>query len=445
MTHDRLYNSVTQTTVFQPARLVQAEMNAPLADLTAVDPETGQHYQRAIVLVRLHNQPVGIMELSLPEAGLSATAFSEQVWQKFGTELRQRQLQTEDDALGTTLPPISIVIATHNRTDSLAICLRSLLALDYPTYEIIVVDNAPSSDETANFIVDAYGNHPQVRYVREEVAGLAVAHNRGLLEVRYPYVAFTDDDVVVDPHWLTALASGFAAATHVGCVTGMIFPMELETEAQMMIEQYGGFNKGFSRRIFDLGLYRPESPLFPYAAGCFGSGANMAFKTAVLQEMGGFDPALGAGSKGVGGDDLAAFFDVVSSGYQLVYEPAAIVHHRHYREHSSLQKQMYGYGVGLTAFLTKTIVDRPTRIFEILWRLPRGLYYAFSANSAKNQGKGQAYPAELSRLERKGMAYGPVAYLRSYLNVRKRQQEMTGLPQFVLVGLGLTKLAGKER
>jgi GT2 family glycosyltransferase len=339
------------------------------------------------------------------------------------------KVEPEGDPFPAEAPFVSMIVATRDRTASLAACLDSLLTLDYPNnYEIIVVDNAPRTSATANFIRQTYGDSARVRYVREERPGLAVAHNRGLLEVKAPLVAFTDDDVRVDRLWLTELVKAFAVAENVACVTGMIYPAELETQAQRWFEQYGGFNKGLIRRIFDLAENRPKNPLYPYTAGIFGSGANMAFKTAVLREIGGFDPALGTGTATLGGDDLAVFFEIIIRGYKLVYEPAAMAYHRHRREYAGLRRQIYGYGVGLTAYLTKCLLDRPELLLDFAVRVPYGLVYLFSPHSPKNRKKSAGYPAELTWIERWGMVYGPLAYLRSRRQTHRRDQQ-PGLPR----------------
>lgn len=439
MTTEKLYDTITHEHGFKPARMLQTEVSEPLPSIPAVNPFNNKRYERAISLVRLNHHPIGVLELELGEDGLSSEAYTQLVWEQLGSEIEQRRNEApENDP--QEWPPISVIIATHNRTETLSVCLRSLVALDYPNYEIIVVDNAPRTEETADYIRNTYGDNPNVRYVREDIAGLATAHNAGLPAASHDLLVFTDDDVVVDSQWLKAYARAFAAGKNVGCVTGMIFPIEMETPAQMLIEQYGGFNKGFTRRFFDLGPNRPDNPLYPYAAGSFGSGANMAFTKEALQAIGGFDDALGAGSKGVGGDDLASFFDVVSAGYQLVYEPAAIVHHRHHDKYETLCKTMYGYGVGLTAFLTKTIIDKPTRLFTFLYRAPQGLYYALSSNSAKNQGKVADYPAELTALERKGMLYGPIAYVKSRWHVNKRKKQRAQASQITKAPKATTAL-----
>lgn len=185
--------------------------------------------------------------------------------------------------------------------------------------------------------------------------------------------------------------------------------------------------KGFPGEFFDLHENRDKSRLYPFAAGIFGSGANMAFKTSVIRDIGGFDLALGTGSGALGGDDLAAFFRVISEGFRLVYEPAAIVHHRHPRDSAGLRRQMFAYGAGLTAYLTKTLIDRPRLLADFAIRIPYGLAYALSARSTKNLRKPSNYPRDLTNIERIGMLYGPFAYLLSRWKRRKWRRH-TGPP-----------------
>ena len=435
---------------FKPTRVLEVEIGRPLSPLTALDPRTNRSYERALVLVRLHTRPIGIVDVGLGPDGLGEDALARAIWHSLKTEINehvgrdglpavsgldaagvptvaQPRCLEERERFLVDAPPASVVVATRDRPVSLATCLRSLMALEYPNYEVIVVDNAPRTNATADLVRQTYGDSSRVRYAREDRPGLASAHNRGLREVRADseIVAFTDDDVVADAHWLTELAKAFRAAPDVGCVTGMIFPAELETPAQVWIEQFGGFNKGFHRLVFDMKENRPNDPLYPYAPGRFGSGANMAFLTSVLQQMGGFDPAIGTGTAAQGGDDLAAFFEVIFRGHTLVYEPAAVVHHTHHREYAALRRQVYGYGVGLAAYLTKSVIDHPELLLDVARRVPQGVAYALSPRSRKNVKKRADYPPELTRIERKGMLYGPVAYVRSRWQARQWGQVPT--------------------
>lgn len=435
---------MSQASEFTPARIIEVELAQRLPDRSAFGASPDRKYRRAIALVRLHTQPLGTLEIGLGEEGVSADALARQIERALRSEitahLRQDGLpeiaeltaagmpcsdlpkcvQTREAVLDNP-PFVSIIVATRDRTASLAACLNSLLSVDYPHYEIVVVDNAPSTSATADFIRQTYGGSTQVRYVREDQPGLAIAHNRGLAEVQSPIVAFTDDDVTIDTYWLAELVSGFNVADDVACVTGLIFPAELEMPVQEWLERFS-LSKGFARRVFDLSENRLPNPLYPYTAGVFGSGANMAFKRSFLREIGGFDPALGAGTDAMGGDDLATFFEVVTRGYKLVYQPAALVHHWHRRDYAGLRRQVYGYGVGLTAYLTKTLIDQPGRLPGFIARVPYGLAHALSLRAPEHAERRTTYPDELRRLERKGMLAGPFAYLRSRWKSRRMKQ-----------------------
>ncbi|GGQ07181.1 glycosyltransferase [Streptomyces mutabilis] len=345
-----------------------------------------------------------------------------------------RELPPQAPSEPSPVPPsASVVVATRERADQLARALDSLLAQDHPDFEIVVVDNAPVTEETRELVERKYGE--RVRYVCEPVPGLAIAHNRGLAAVRGQVVAFTDDDVVADPRWLTELTAPFAADPGLGCATGLILPARLRTPAQVLLESHGGFAKGFTPRTYDPAQPPADEPLFPFTAGRFGSGANMAFRTAVLRSVGGFDPATGAGTRARGGDDLYGFVRVLAEGRRLRYTPSALVWHHHRETWRDLETQAYGYGAGLTAYLTAILVNRPALLPAFLARVPGGLAHARGltavrataagdTEAAAETGAGAAapgghdsrthpWPRRLSRLQRRGMLYGPVGYLRA--------------------------------
>ena len=315
-------------------------------------------------------------------------------------------------------PPLaSVIIATRDRPASLACCLASLGQLAYPRTEIVVVDNCPTTDETAELVDRWTGTGQRIRYVREPRPGLAVAHNRGVQEARGDVLAFTDDDVLVDRWWLDELVAGFGAADGVGCVTGLITAAELETPAQVWAERHWGLGKGFTRTVVDLHDQRPPGRLFPYAAGTLGSGANMAFSAAALWSIGGFDAVLGTGTRAMGGDDLAAFYRTVVNGHGLVYEPAAIVRHSGHQGAAALRRQAYGYGVGLTAYLTSIVAHDPTTLARVLPRIPAAVGHAVSPRRPApspfvSPPGARPAPGVVAR-RWLGMACGPMAYARS--------------------------------
>ncbi|MPZ15698.1 MAG: glycosyltransferase [Chloroflexi bacterium] len=424
-----------------PVKLFQVELADPLPDVCLLRSHTRGVYTQARALVRLHGCPLGLVELHPAAPGdvrLSAGDLAQTIWHALHTEVnahlgedglspitqlgvrglrptsvaeRPRCQQERHDFL-TRAPFVSVVVPTRERPGQVGACLRSLLTQTYPRFEIIVVENGPVTTATTDAIATLAHREPRIRHVREERASVSRARNRGLREAHGSIVAFSDDDVVHDPDWLGEMVRGFEAAPNVACVTGAILPAALETPPQIWLEQYGGFTKGFARPIFDLREHRPPGLIHPYAAGSFGSGASSAFRADILLALGGFDEALGPPTAARGGEDLAAFFEVIANRHPLVYRPTAITYHAHRPDYPGLRDQIYGYGVGLTAYLTKCALDHPWRLLDMMLRLPFGLTHLLSPRSAKNQKKSANYPSELTYIELQGMIRGPFAFLR---------------------------------
>jgi GT2 family glycosyltransferase len=424
--HEPAARSITEDDL--PVARTEIELSAPPAEIVLAQHST--HTRKIMALIRLHTHPLGIVVLD-GEVSRRWSDHAPVVWSHLGHAIAShlhadgrpsvtgldclvQNQQSEPPCLRQRRevladpPHVTVVVATRERPESLRECLLSLLDSEYPRYDVVVVDNDPVTTDTA--VLMTHFSPERVRYVVERRRGLASAHNRGLEEVRGGIVAFVDDDVVVDRHWLASIAEGFAIGDNVGCVTGLILPAQLETPSQLLLERHGGFDKGFDVQVFGTAEHDwPSDPLFPFTAGRFGSGANMAFDTAVIRGLGGFDPAIGVGTFARGGDDLAAFFRVVL-GHRVVYQPGAVVWHRHHRHMEALRNQAFGYGVGLGAYLTSVMVHERRMWPLLLRRLPSGIVYAFSSSSARNRGRYDGLPSELARLERRGLAAGPAAY-----------------------------------
>lgn len=165
----------------------------------------------------------------------------------------------------------------------------------------------------------------------------------------------------------------------------------------------------------------------------------MAFRAGPLRAVGGFDPATGTGTPARGGDDLYAFVRILAGGHPLLYTPDAIVWHHHRERWEDLCGQAYGYGAGFTACLTALLVRRPALLPALLARLPRGLAHArtMTASRATDAAGRRGVPGEhgtytypwprhLSRLERRGLLYGPVGYVRARLSVRGEPRPWEG-------------------
>ncbi|MFF4166132.1 glycosyltransferase [Streptomyces sp. NPDC001741] len=380
--------------------------------------------RRVFALVRLRGRPVGTVVGRVRTGEDPASVLAGQAADEITLP------DTPPRPPAGDVPRATVVVATRERPAQLARALESLLAQDHPDFDVVVVDNAPATTATRDLIASVYGERG-VRYAREPVPGLAAAHNRGIAVAESDVLAFTDDDVIADPHWLSALTLPFGEDPGLACVTGLILPARLGTPAQVLLESHGGFAKGFAARRYDPARPPADEPLFPFTAGRFGSGANMAFRAGPLKAVGGFDPATGTGTPARGGDDLYAFVRLLAEGYPLLYTPEAIVWHHHRESWRDLCGQAYGYGAGLTACLTALLVRRPALLPPLLARLPRGLAHARTMTAQRAGGAaGRAgvpgahgaytypWPRHLSRLERRGLLYGPLGYARARLAVR---------------------------
>ncbi len=256
------------------------------------------------------------------------------------------------------------------------------------------------------------------KILTEERPGASAARNTGMRAASGAIVAFTDDDAVVDPGWLRELAT--AMVIHdAACVTGLVVPAELETPAQIWFEEYGGFGKGYRTVVHEIARAPRHSPLFPYAAGMFGSGNNVAFAKDALSAVGGFNERLGPGTPTKSGEDLALFIAILSEGGRLVYEPSAIVHHSHRRTYEELRTQVHDYGLGLTAMLASLVDSDPRHLLAITRRLPHGARLLFAPGSEKNAQHRAGYPRELALMEVAGMLKGPRAYLSARRAARR--------------------------
>lgn len=393
--------------------------------ITAVDGTPcggGARYTRAQVLVTHDGDPLGRAWIEIPPAGLSAQEFRERLSSSVavGVPADPSSLGRTRPAQDRGAPDVTVAIATRERPEMLLQCVESVLSGTVAPTRVVVVDNAPQTARTEELVRRLSLEDPRIVYVREDRAGLARAHNAALPWVETPLVAITDDDVLADRRWLERIVAAFGNDPRVACVTGMIAPRELKTAPQMWIEGNDMFGKGYCRRRFALDGHRPDDPLFPYSAGAFGSGANMAFRTAFLREHGGFDDAMGAGTYAMGGDDLAAFYDVVVSGHHLVYEPAAIVLHQHHREYAALRRQMYGYGVGLGAYLTRCVIRDPRAAWHLIRRAPSARRRAGQIVAPEPVPGLPDYARDLGRQQLKGLLMGPWRYLVSRRRTRRQ-------------------------
>ncbi|MCX7872027.1 MAG: glycosyltransferase [Verrucomicrobiae bacterium] len=215
-------------------------------------------------------------------------------------------------------PKISVVVACYNGARTLKICLDSLFKLNYPDYEVILIDDG-STDATPQ-IARLYSN---LRYFRQQNHGLSVARNTGIAMATGEIVAFTDADCRVDEDWLYYLAVDFLRSDFVGMGGPNFLPPEDSPVAAAVMASPGG----------------PAHVMLTDRVAEHIPGCNMAFYKWALEEIDGFDPIFRKA-----GDDVDVCWRIQQRGYKIGFSPSAFVWHYRRSSVKDYLKQQYGYG-----------------------------------------------------------------------------------------------------
>jgi glycosyltransferase involved in cell wall biosynthesis len=389
-------------------------------------------YDEARLLVRIGGEPVGFVTVLLGSEPLSRAAVLQAIRHDLdaavNAELTRQELLGSRSLNGSSTADVpwhelgveqrgavsvSVVVCTRNRAHALPDCLDSLKRLEHDAIDFIIVDNAPSDDSTREIVRKMASDDPRFQYVRETFPGLSCARNRGLVHTTSEIIAYTDDDVRVDPLWVKGLLRGFGRRLDVGCVTGMVASASLELPVEQYFDGRVGWSSSCEAGVYDARCGPAGKALHPYAAGSFGTGANFAVRTELLREIGGFDECLGVGTPCQGGEDLDIFVRFIRAGYAIAYEPAALVWHEHRSSSDDLRHQMYGYGKSLSAYLFKYMSSRRTAL-DVLRRLPQGVSHlgVLGARSSRMGSQtGLAYGPVMAEI--RGLIAGPFAYARA--------------------------------
>ena len=222
-------------------------------------------------------------------------------------------------------PKVSVLICARNAADTLDECLRSVADLDYPDYEVIVVNDG-STDATGEIA----RRHAGVTVIDTPHGGLSAARNAALHRAVGDIVAYTDADVRVDPAWLIYLVQPFLRSDVVGAGGPNVVPEDDPWMAQCIARSPGA----------------PTHVLIDDRAAEHVPGCNMAYRRDALLAIGGFDPAYHAA-----GDDVDVCWRLQARGRQIGFAPSALVWHRHRRTVRGYWRQQVGYGEAETQLM----------------------------------------------------------------------------------------------
>jgi GT2 family glycosyltransferase len=273
---------------------------------------------------------------------------------------------------GRRWPRISVVVCSYNGSRTIRDCLDGLALLDYPDYEVVVVDDG-STDATA-----AIAREYDVRLISTENRGLSAARNTGLDAATGEIVAYTDDDARPDPHWLRYLAVTFEAG-HAAVGGPNIAPPGDGPIADCVANAPGG----------------PVHVLLTDTVAEHVPGCNMAFRRERLAAIGGFDPIYRTA-----GDDVDACWRIQEAGGTIGFSPAAMVWHHRRNSVRTYWKQQQGYGRA-EALLERKWPEKYNSLGHVSW-------------AGRLYGKGLTAALALSRGRLYGGTWGTAAYQSLY-------------------------------
>lgn len=275
---------------------------------------------------------------------------------------------------------ISIIICTYNRAKILAETLESYAILKRPIdseLELLIIDNN-SKDETQQIVEKFAEQHPEVHYIYEPEPGLSHARNTGIEQSRGDIIAYIDDDVYLDPNWLTEVLNIFQEYPDASCMGGKSIP-KFESGKPEWIDDdllrfYGFTNSGDAIKWM---IY----PEYPY-------GLNMAFRRHTFDIVGKFEITLGRKKKNLlSNEEKEIFWRINKAKLKVIYTPNALLYHRIFDERASenwVISRSFWQGVSLVAFdqliapksklslLRETIIESRN-----LFRQASGNYWSF--------------------------------------------------------------------
>ncbi len=341
-----------------PYRICDIDVSHNLEEILIRDGDSG-----VALIIRRVGVPIGfIMADCQPGSVLSRDAVTRLIDDRIPADLVRGQPEAKSTAgaSSATIPSLTVAVCTKDRPNDLTNCLRHLLRIRANAaddVDLLVIDNAPSNQSTRDIVMAL----ADVRYVLEPREGLNFARNRALEVSTADIIAFIDDDVTIDQGWLEGLRYALNQHPDAAAFTGLVLPVELKTDAQILFERRGGFQRNFYSKRY--GATLPGHHSYPCVGGKFGTGCNMAIRRHVLERLGGFDEALDTGQALPGGGDTDILYRIIRAGYALVYEPRFLVFHRHRRAMNQLRSQYArSWGLGLMAYIAKTYrYDRSQR------------------------------------------------------------------------------------
>lgn len=240
-------------------------------------------------------------------------------------------------AQAAATPPVTVLVCTRDRGAAIAPTLRSILASSYPAFTLLIVDQ--SADQRTAAALAPFAADPRLRYVQSASRGLSAALNCGLALSGSDIVVVTDDDCDVPPDWIAAMTAPFLSHPRVGVVFCDVVAGPHDPRAGFI-----PVNRGRrSLLVEDLGSWTTSDGVN------LGIGAGMAVRRSIAEQLGGFDPRFGAGSRFRSANELEFALHTLASGFQVYRTTQVAVTHHGFRTHTQARQLLRNNLLGVGA------------------------------------------------------------------------------------------------
>jgi glycosyltransferase involved in cell wall biosynthesis len=255
----------------------------------------------------------------------------------------------------------SVIVCTRNRADSIEPTFTALSQLEGADYEVLAIDNSAGEQQEKTAALAARYN---VKYIYEPKRGLNVARNTGIRNASGDVLIFTDDDCLPEKNWLSTTLPNFSDPNVWACTSRIV--QHTREGAADLFEEVAGQDLGETGRLFvpadvrfDAGFilanvtkvfrkHMKSSAPVPFGVG---HGSGMAFRKEVFEKIGRFDERFGSGAKMGGCDDIEMLYRTLKAGHNVVYEPKAIVRHKHRFAAEDVYHTRFDYSRSAAIFL----------------------------------------------------------------------------------------------
>lgn len=254
-------------------------------------------------------------------------------------------------------PRVAVLILNHNGAGFLPACFESVFACDYPSFDVVLIDNA-SSDDSVPWTL---ATHPSVRIIQNrENMGFAAAYDRAIRCLDYPYLVLLNNDTTVHEMWLTALVAVAQSNGKIAVCGSRILTMHDPT----ILDHGGGLFTWIGSGL-DVGKWTRDrgGSMNPRETG-FACGASLLMGREAYLRVGGFDATYAMYH-----EDVDLCWRLRIAGYSIMHVPASVVYHHGGGSH----------GGGIDLHPPRTRFSQKNRLANIL----------------KNMGPGRA-PAALA-------------------------------------------------